>query len=161
MQSYSFYLIFSNCLNIVSKRLLSWFIRKGKFIIVIVFFILLGGVSGSCGKKVYPSGIEIDFKGSERAFKRKMAKRERVAKRFDRRKARQERRANRPVEKRRRVEARAQKKAIEKHIKMQHPDVQKRMLENRKLADSRYKKKRTAKEMLVFWKKKKYKCHGS
>jgi hypothetical protein len=161
MQSYSNYLNFSNYLNIVSKRLFRWFIRNCKFILVIVFFILLGGVSNSCGKKVYPSGIEIDFKGSERTFQRKIAKRERVAKRFNRRKARLERRANRPIEKKKREEATVQKKAIEKHIKMQHPDVQKRMLENRKFAENRYRKKRSVKEILVFWKKKKYKCHGS
>ncbi len=161
MQSYSFYLNFSNCSNLVSKRLFGWFIRNAKFILIIVFFILLGGVSGSCGKKIYPSGIEIDYKGSERKFKRKIARRERIGKRANRRKARLERRANRPIEKQKREEASARKKAIEKHIKKQHPDVQKRMLENKKFTENRYKKKQSVKEILVFWKKKKYKCHGS
>lgn len=121
-------------------------------------FVILASIAislGSCTRKVYPSGLEGNLLGTQKNYKREVRQRERMARKAERQTARLERKALHPQAKEKRRAERANKKAVDNHIKNQHPDVQARMKENQRFTKRRYASSKTFWKRVQFWKKSK------
>ena len=126
---------------------------KVRFFCILFSFLLVGLGESSCGKKIFPSGLEGNLEGNQREFARNERKRKRTARRANRKTARLERKAQRPMVKQKKKSLFAQKKMQEEHVNKQTPEVQERMKQNRKDDKKRNKPNKTFWQRLMFWKK--------
>ncbi len=144
----------------ISKTMIIPFcLYSKKFFLIIL--ILLTPIVGfiSCGPKVYPSGLEGNLLGYQGNFNRERKKRKREARRNDRKIARVERKEKRPELKKQKEIHRYRKEIIASHIAKQEPHVQKRMKQNLRETEKKYRSQRSVKEKVLFWKKNKC-IHG-
>jgi hypothetical protein len=122
-------------------------IRTFSFLILSIM-ITFGGVS--CGKKIYPSGLEGNLHGQKGNFKREQQKRKftafkaRVKHNWD------ERKADRPIAKQKKLADKELEKFKKRHLNQQHPDVQARMKENFRNTKRSYASKKCFLGNLVF-----------
>jgi len=123
------------------------------FFFVLLIMISFGG--GSCGKKMYPSGLEWDLMNYQGNFKREQQKRKRIARKNDRKMRREERKELKPILAMEKQWEKERKVRIKAHFDMQEPHVQARMKQNVKETRNKYPSRKSFKEKLVFWKKNK------
>lgn len=122
-----------------------------------LFLILISFGGGSCGKKIYPSGLEGDLMGYKGNFQREQRKRQRVAKRADRKRNRLTKRATRPKRKAELKQKREHRRLVREHVRKQDDHVQDRMKRNLRETNKYYRSKKSWKERLFFWRNRKCK----
>lgn len=124
----------------------------------IYFFLLLIIVSfgnGSCGKKVYPSGLEGNLLAFQKNYNREQQQRRRVARSSDRKYQRELRRERREYLQEVKQFEKERERFVENHFDRQEPHVQERMKKSIKETKKYYSSQRSLKDKLVFWKKNK------
>lgn len=137
----------------VELRRKSIIFGKVRFICILFSFLWVGLGNSSCGKKIYPSGLEGNLVGNQKEFSRNERKRKREARRANRKTARLERKANSSIKKQKKKSLTAQKRMQREHINKQTPEVQERMKQNQKDDRKRNKPNKTFWQRLMFWKK--------
>lgn len=118
----------------------------------------------SCRKQVAPTPVQGVPGLSKRDYKRKERERRRLAAQGAKETERLNRKANRNLERARGGALKERERLKQEHIKRQTPEAQKRMQESQREADNwneGNRRKKSFWERVLFWKKKKYKPHGS
>ncbi len=123
----------------------------------VLFLILINFGGGSCGKKIYPSGLEGDLMGYKSNFQREQRKRQRIARRADRKQDRLKRKAARPQKWEEFRQKQKHKRLVREHMRMQDDHVQARMKRNQRETNRKYRSKKSWKERLFFWRNRKCK----
>lgn len=123
------------------------------FFFVLLIMISFGG--GSCGKKVYPSGLEWDLMNYQGNFKREQNKRKRIARKNDRKMRREDKKEMKPILALEKQWEKERQLKIKEHLARQEPHVQARMKQNLRETKKKYPSRKSLKEKLVFWKKNK------
>jgi hypothetical protein len=136
-------------------------LKRVRFFIILFFIVFFGIISEGCSRKTHPAALDINYSGNRKSNAASQSRRKRIAKRANRKQVRLERKASKPLEKAKHEGERARKRMVKAHIDKQLPEVKKRMLENQKYTEDRYRERKLLKKFLTFWKKKKYKRHGS
>jgi hypothetical protein len=117
--------------------------------------ITFGG--GSCGKKMYPSGLEIDLLGYNKKSNREQLKRKAIAQSSERKQNKSNRKRNKLVVKEQKIADKELKDFKQAHFNRQHPDVQARMKQNFRETERSYASRKSFKDKFAFWQKNKCK----
>ncbi|PKP39246.1 MAG: hypothetical protein CVT98_02540 [Bacteroidetes bacterium HGW-Bacteroidetes-15] len=120
---------------------------------VLLIMISFGG--GSCGKQVYPSGLEGNLLGYNRYYESEQQKRLQIARKFDSELNQKAKKENKPLLKEAKQFEKEKEKFVKDHMARQEPHVQARMKQNLKETKKYYSSQKSFKEKLVFWKKNK------
>jgi hypothetical protein len=136
-------------------------LKRVRVFIILFFIVFFGGISEGCSIKTHPAALDINYSGDSKSRAVSQSRRKRIAKSARRKQERLERKTSKPLEKAKRDGEKARKRMVKAHIDKQLPEVKKRMLENQKYTEDKYRERKLLKKFLTFWKKKKYKRHGS
>lgn len=109
----------------------------------------------SCGKRIYPSGLEGNLFEYQKDYNQQQRKRNRIARSSNRQYQREFRKERKPYVKEAKRLEKEREKFIKEHIARQEPHVQERMKSNFRETKKYYSSQRTLKDKLVFWKKNK------
>lgn len=120
------------------------------FLLILVSFAV-----ESCGKKIYPSGLEGNLLEYQKNYNQQQRKRDKIARVSDRKYRRELRQERRPYVKEAKRFDKERKEFVKDHIARQEPHVQERMKRNFNETKKYYSSQRTLKDKLVFWKKNK------
>jgi hypothetical protein len=129
--------------------------RKIRTFCFLVLFILITFGGGSCGKKMYPSGLEVDLLGYNKKSTREQWKRKQIAHRTDRRQDKSIRKGKKLILKEKKLKDKELKVFKEEHFNRQHPDVQARMKQNFRDTKRNYASRKSFKDKFAFWQKNK------